>query len=529
MFHVASTQERGRVLIASCEINEGEDVIVEEAFAYCTHEWKKSCITCLTRLDSTIMRHCEKCNILFCSDDRCLHSHDYLLCSSMNQLREIAEVVHIDLGLICLIFTICVNAQKTGELKCDTLHDSVLSQVKQLDGCNGDDDSYTLFDLVCSLETHREDIDPEVVFTFRKSSERLFGVLRNALNVSEDKLCFDDETIIDLFCIVFVNAHGLCPPGFTADIGTGLFPIVSLISHDCTPNCCFVTIGHTIHVRSIRNIQKSEELTISYVDLVPPTHLRRKALLQSKYFVCECSRCISPTENNRYIRGYKCNSCPTGYFVPTYAFDDEDYKRKDMNLNFQDIDHSEFENALLEGEDSEDVTFDDAFDAFDNLYGDEVETNHDLIQIVTHWKCDRCNAQSREHFESLEKQFIQVLNEYTNLDTVSKLYEEHKLQLHPNHFLLFEYWVKKLIMHDLNKFKLDDAEVNSCFENLIQITERILPEYHFEKAEYYLRYSKHLKQTNQNEVLSHNLYQEVLQQYHVLYPSHHQIHQTSIE
>ena len=44
------------------------------------------------------------------------------------------------------------------------------------------------------------------------------------------------------------------------------------------------------------DIKKGEGITISYVDTILPTPIRRRKLLKDKRFLCECQRCRHRTE-----------------------------------------------------------------------------------------------------------------------------------------------------------------------------------------------------------------------------------------
>ena len=77
-----------------------------------------------------------------------------------------------------------------------------------------------------------------------------------------------------------------------------------MCAHDCTPNT-FRCIdgraergadGFAQEVRARADIKRGESVTISYVDTVLPTPVRRATLLRDKRFRCECRRCRHRTE-----------------------------------------------------------------------------------------------------------------------------------------------------------------------------------------------------------------------------------------
>ena len=92
----------------------------------------------------------------------------------------------------------------------------------------------------------------------------------------------------------------------------GIFPILSRINHSCKPNCIVLwnEKGYYQMLQSTKKINKNDEITISYIDLMNRNQ-RRQKLLKIYGFYCECSLCniIDPnilikTEKNisQYIK-----------------------------------------------------------------------------------------------------------------------------------------------------------------------------------------------------------------------------------
>ncbi|RXM36643.1 Histone-lysine N-methyltransferase SMYD3 [Acipenser ruthenus] len=68
---------------------------------------------------------------------------------------------------------------------------------------------------------------------------------------------------------------------------------MSLLNHDCDPNCVIVFEGRHLLLHAVKAIQPEEELTVSYIDVLVPT-LERQTQLKKQYcFLCECQRCKS--------------------------------------------------------------------------------------------------------------------------------------------------------------------------------------------------------------------------------------------
>mmetsp|Transcript_87782 Transcript_87782/g.146520 ORF Transcript_87782/g.146520 Transcript_87782/m.146520 type:complete len:515 (-) Transcript_87782:195-1739(-) len=90
----------------------------------------------------------------------------------------------------------------------------------------------------------------------------------------------------------------------------GLCPIISLCNHHCQPNCVMATIKGCLSLRTVREVQAGEPLTISYINgggdpvLLPIFH--RRTLVQRAWgFVCQCSRCTADFDDTRVF------NCPT--------------------------------------------------------------------------------------------------------------------------------------------------------------------------------------------------------------------------
>uniref|UniRef100_A0A3B3USK6 [histone H3]-lysine(4) N-trimethyltransferase n=1 Tax=Poecilia latipinna TaxID=48699 RepID=A0A3B3USK6_9TELE len=74
-------------------------------------------------------------------------------------------------------------------------------------------------------------------------------------------------------------------------VGLGLFPNLSLVNHDCWPNCT-ATLNHgKMELRALGRICQGEELTISYVDALNLSADRQKQLKERFHFDCSCDHC----------------------------------------------------------------------------------------------------------------------------------------------------------------------------------------------------------------------------------------------
>ncbi|XP_025958444.2 histone-lysine N-methyltransferase SMYD3 isoform X1 [Dromaius novaehollandiae] len=91
--------------------------------------------------------------------------------------------------------------------------------------------------------------------------------------------------------------------GEMQDVGVGLYPSMSLLNHSCDPNCVIVFEGYQLLLRSIREIQIGEELTISYIESLMPTSERQKHLMRQYCFECDCLLCQNQDKDAEKLAG----------------------------------------------------------------------------------------------------------------------------------------------------------------------------------------------------------------------------------
>ncbi|TVY83742.1 SET domain-containing protein [Lachnellula suecica] len=89
----------------------------------------------------------------------------------------------------------------------------------------------------------------------------------------------------------------------TGDNHVGIFPKIARINHSCKPNSgnwwSEMTDQRVIYAS--RDIEKDEEITVSYIPLLKTTK-DRQARLQQYGFTCDCSACNSLESDKRRVR-----------------------------------------------------------------------------------------------------------------------------------------------------------------------------------------------------------------------------------
>ena len=95
--------------------------------------------------------------------------------------------------------------------------------------------------------------------------------------------------------------------------GFGLFPLYSMINHSCLANCRYEVAldNHTMTVRAAREIPEGQEITIQYKDPLLGSVDTIPSFRNHWMFVCQCKRCLDPTELGTYLSAI---NCPGIYF-----------------------------------------------------------------------------------------------------------------------------------------------------------------------------------------------------------------------
>ena len=74
-----------------------------------------------------------------------------------------------------------------------------------------------------------------------------------------------------------------------------LFKSSSMLNHSCEPNAYrsfYKNDSSVCFIKATRDIEKDEEVTISYVDLLMNVKERRESIRGQYGFECRCKRCL---------------------------------------------------------------------------------------------------------------------------------------------------------------------------------------------------------------------------------------------
>lgn len=75
------------------------------------------------------------------------------------------------------------------------------------------------------------------------------------------------------------------------DCFSGFWLLPSFINHSCLPNSSWLEVGSAMFIHACKPIERGEEITIPYMDVLVPLSLRQERL-KNWGFICKCRRCI---------------------------------------------------------------------------------------------------------------------------------------------------------------------------------------------------------------------------------------------
>ncbi|PNY04645.1 histone-lysine N-methyltransferase ASHR1-like protein [Trifolium pratense] len=160
------------------------------------------------------------------------------------------------------------------------------------------------YKLVEALVAHMSDIKEEQLVLYAQMANLVHLILQwPEINIKE---------IAEIFSKFACNAHTICDSELRP-LGTGLYPVVSIINHSCLPNSVLVFEGRVASVRALQHVPKGTEVLISYIETAGSTVIRQKALKEQYLFTCVCPRCsklgqYEDVRENAILEGYRCKT-----------------------------------------------------------------------------------------------------------------------------------------------------------------------------------------------------------------------------
>ncbi|KAM6278950.1 histone-lysine N-methyltransferase SMYD3 [Porphyrio hochstetteri] len=150
------------------------------------------------------------------------------------------------------------------------------------------------------LQSNIEQLSEEMRDGLRHLAQTLQLYLKTEI---QDASCLPPAVdFFQIFAKVTCNCFSISN-GEMQDVGVGVYPSMSLLNHSCDPNCVIIFEGYQLLLRSIREIQIGEELTISYIESLMPTSERQKQLMRQYCFECDCLLCQNQEKDAEKLAG----------------------------------------------------------------------------------------------------------------------------------------------------------------------------------------------------------------------------------
>lgn len=322
---IGHREESGRGLFAQQDIIAGELVIVEKPFTSTILSTFKGryCHHCCERVIAP--SPCSSCStVMFCGDNcrnDAWESYHKFECDVLSAVHK----AEINLGHLAMKMVLKAGNQYLSEFEEKT---DIVEDVEY----DGND-----YRNVYSLVNHSEDRDVEELLKYTLEALCLLKCLEDTdFFGSEDqrdvsKRCVIGGHILRNLMMLPCNAHECSelayltnnlPDSITIEIGSAIYPVLSLINHSCDPNVVRHSYGNICVVRAIRNIPNGSEVLDNYGTLsaLTPTVARRSKLSPQYFFTCNCRACIDDDPQYMKIQCevpvFKCDKCSGPVFVP---------------------------------------------------------------------------------------------------------------------------------------------------------------------------------------------------------------------
>ncbi|AQK63624.1 Histone-lysine N-methyltransferase ASHR1 [Zea mays] len=280
---VASIPGKGRGLIATCTFFPGDVILNQEPYASTPNKILvgSSCDHCFT---SGNLRKCSMCRVTW-------------YCSSNCQVLAKPTLYSTYISIDCAI----KEEWKLHQLECRAM--------------------------AALTEDRKKMLTPTIRLMVRLALKRKLQNEKMAnlvslilpfieLDLKEIAQTFSKHELLILTYMQFAcNAHTICDPELRP-LGTGLYPVISIINHSCVPNAVLIFDGRTAYVRALQPINKDEEVSISYIETATVTKKRNNDLKQY-FFTCTCPRCVKGFDEDALLEGFRCkNQACDGFLLP---------------------------------------------------------------------------------------------------------------------------------------------------------------------------------------------------------------------
>ncbi|WCJ44594.1 Histone-lysine N-methyltransferase ASHR1 [Euphorbia peplus] len=281
--YISNSPHKGRCLITSKDFSPGEVIISQEPYVSVSNNSQTE-LRCDACFSSANIKKCSACQVVWYCGTTCqklewkLHRLECIALSKLDKERR--KFVTPSIRLMVTLY-----------LRRKLQNEKVIP-VTPTDNYN----------LVEALVAHMKDIDEKQLLLYAQMANLVSLILQLPdINIKEI-----GENFSKLSC----NAHTICDSELRP-LGTGLYPVISIINHSCSPNAVLVFEGRVAVVRAVQHIPKGAEVFISYIETAGSTMTRQRTLEQQYFFTCSCPRCSKmgkryDIQESATLEGYSC-------------------------------------------------------------------------------------------------------------------------------------------------------------------------------------------------------------------------------
>ncbi|PWA47292.1 SET domain group 37 [Artemisia annua] len=282
---ISTLPDKGRCLFTGRDFSPGDIVFSQEPYVSVPNKTsvESRCDWCFT---SSNVKRCSSCLVVWYCGSRCqksdwkLHRLECQLLAHLekNRLRSLTPSIRLLVKLY---------------LRRKLQNEKVIPSTAM--------DNYNL---VKDLVSHISEVE--------ETQRLLYAQMASLVSVILQWPGLDIKEIAESFSKLACNAHTVCDSELIP-LGTGLYPVISIINHSCSPNAVLVFEGRIATVRAVQHIPKGSEVLISYIETAGSTMTRQKALREQYFFPCSCTRCIKlgqpeDIEESAVLEGYRCKN-----------------------------------------------------------------------------------------------------------------------------------------------------------------------------------------------------------------------------
>jgi len=300
---VVQTLDRGRVVVATENIEEGAVVCRDVVHAVCALEItkKKVCSSCLRADAGRLVRHCISChNAFYCSDECQAAQQAVALQPNMERNTEggcSMRANAVPHSYICDALRILNKARfdKNMTANLRILVEVYAWRAIEREGRLVDHRQHGWYEDFMCLQEHPEVWTKEELSDWAKP----IRLLREALTVCDwmaEEDMPDDDALRKMLSRVDSNSFGVVD-GENRVVSVGIYILSAMFNHSCDPNCGVDDgTASNLIITAQRPIKKGEEMCITYIDFNLPRSTRMKVLSNQYNFACGCERCESEKE-----------------------------------------------------------------------------------------------------------------------------------------------------------------------------------------------------------------------------------------